>query len=115
MDIQKKLRSAAHFTVSKASDALEAQRLRFYVRDIQKKQQLEYGDLGRYIEAHQDLLKDTDEYLKHCFQQLDEYEYKLHHVDGPGMEELSAMVCPTCGSRVEEPANFCANCGSRLS
>lgn len=114
MDIQKKLRSAAHFTVSKASDALEAQRLRFYVRDIQKKKQLEYGNLGRYIEAHPELLTKKDEYVEHALQQLEEYEYQLHHIDGPKAEE-TMITCPACGSRVEEPANFCANCGSRLS
>ncbi|MXQ74152.1 hypothetical protein GSF08_09395 [Clostridiaceae bacterium DONG20-135] len=114
MEIQKKLRSAAHFTVSKASDALEAQRLRFYVRDMQKKKQQEYEKLGRYIEDHLQLLIEPDEYVKSCLRQLEEYEYQLHHIDGPSATE-KITVCPICQSPVGEPANFCGNCGSRLS
>ena len=114
MKYRNQIQKIAHYSVSKASDLLEAQRIQFHVKDIQKKQKQIYLEIGHYVAQHQESIDMNQDPIKNWMEQLAKFDHELHHLDGPITEDES-IICPYCGSPLSDYINFCSNCGRRIS
>lgn len=107
--------SAAQTVVKKSGEVVEFSKIKYAMYDVNnsiKELKLEIG------QAVYDSYKNNtplDEIVKEKCAQIEKLSGQLKEYDDQ-LDNYRAMVkCPSCGSSVNEDANFCPTCGSKIA
>jgi len=114
-DLSKKITDTVDVVGKKTGEAVEIQKLRSQISNLERNMDKNYNILGKMLyDGYQDGMELTDEAKALCEEitgsavLIREYESEIAEIRG-------LRKCPNCDAAVGEDVNFCPRCGKKLN
>ena len=114
-DVVINAKSAAEAVGKKASQFMDASKLRISAAELSAGISKQYEALGQLVfEAYRDKLAGEEE-LSVILSEIDELQAQHAAVTKELNDKQNKVVCPTCGKRSPNTVQYCSNCGTKLT
>ena len=114
-DVVINAKSAAEAVSKKASQLMDASKLRISAAELSAGISKQYEALGQLVyETCREKLS-GDEELSVILSEIDELKEQHAAVTKELNDKQNKVVCPTCGKRSPNTVQYCSNCGTKLA
>ena len=114
-DVVINAKSAAEAVGKKASQFVDASKLRIAAAELSADISKQYEALGQLVHENYREKLAGDEALNLILSEIDELKEQHAVITKELNDKQNKVVCPTCGKRSSNTVKFCSNCGTQLA
>ncbi len=113
-NLKKNLSAAADTAVKKTTEVTEAAKLTVEIKSKSEKLNAVYTEMGRTVYGDMKNGTDSREKLTSLAADADALKDTVAALKKKRAKAQGCVICPACGTKMKNTANFCSVCGEKL-